>query len=172
MEYGTFEGQLVIDRENDSEWGYLAVSDEIRQKCFDLLGLGMIGFTLPDYEAHVSAFDENEVRQIPQDFWFEGKWCEFTLSHLRVVDPEGWEEVNACVILCVKCKPLEHLRKALGFPPLMYGDHEFHITIGISDKKIDGCIENVVRLFNEYLKDDLGEVLKEHDVNYSAGDGK
>lgn len=155
----TFSGKLVLDRTPDDEWGYLKVDDGIRQKCFDLLGLGMIGFTLPDYEAHVSAFDAKEVRQIPEGFWYEGKTCDFTLSHLRVVNPENWNEVKACVILCVKCKALEKLRKALGFPPLMYGGHEFHITIGIREQEIDGGVDNVVRLFNDYLKDDFDLVL-------------
>lgn len=155
----TFDGQLTIDRTPDDEWGMLVVDDAIRQRCFDLLGLGMIGFSLPDYEAHISAFDAREVRQLPDGFWFEGKRCEFTISHLRVVNPNDWDEVNACVILCVRCKPLEHLRKALGFPPLMYGDHEFHITIGIREDDIDGCVDNVVRLFNDYLKDDLDVIL-------------
>ena len=155
-----FEGQLIIDRTPDDEWGKLVVDDGIRQKCFDLLGLGMIGFTLPDYEAHISAFDEKEVRQLPEDFWFDGKKCDFTISHLRVVNPKSWDEVNSCVILCVKCKALEHLRKAMGFPPLMYGDHEFHITIGVREGEIDGCVDNVVRLFNDYLKDDLDLVLE------------
>lgn len=169
MAYGTFKGRLVIDRESGGEWGKLVVNDEIRQKCFDLLGLDMIGFDLPDYEAHISAFDRSEVRRIPKDFWFEGRSCDFRLSHLRVVDPEHWDEVRSCVILCVRCKPLERLRKALGFPPLMYGDHEFHITIGVKDGKIDGCIENVVRLFNEYLRDDFGEALRGLDANCAAG---
>ena len=156
----TFEGKLIIDREPDSEWGMLVVDDAIRQKCFDLLGLGFIGFSLPDYEAHISAFDKNETQQIPEDFWFEGKKCEFTISHLRVVNPNDWGEVNACIILCVKCKALEHLRKALGFPSLMYGDHEFHITIGVREDEIDGCVDNVVRLFNDYLKDDFDIILE------------
>lgn len=156
----TFEGQLIIDRTPDDEWGKLVVDDGIRRKCFDLLGLGMIGFSLPDYEAHISVFDERECRRIPEDFPFEGKWCEFTVSHLRVVNPESWDEVNACIILCVKCKALERLRKALGFPPLMYGDHDFHITIGVREGKIDGCVDNVVRLFNDYLKDDLDVLLE------------
>ena len=83
----TFDGKLIIDRTPDDEWGMLVVDDAIRQKCFDLLGLGMIGFSLPDYEAHISAFDAREVRQLPDDFWFEVKKCEFTISHLRVVNP-------------------------------------------------------------------------------------
>ena len=37
----TFDGQLTIDRTPDDEWGMLVVDDAIRQKCFDLLGLGM-----------------------------------------------------------------------------------------------------------------------------------
>lgn len=155
----TFDGKLVIDRTEGSEWGYLLVDGRILEQCFELLGLGMMGFTAPDHDAHISAFDEKEARQIPEDFWFEGRLCEFTISHLRVVSPNDWKGVKACVILCVQCKALEHLRKALGFPPLMYGDHEFHITIGVSDRKIDGCVENVVRLFNMYLKDDFDVVL-------------
>ena len=41
----------------------------------------------------------------------------------------------------------------------MYGDHEFHITIGVREEGIDGCVDNVVRLFNDYLKDDLDVIL-------------
>ena len=155
----TFDGKLRIDRTPDHEWGMLLVDEKIRQKCFDLLGLGMMGFSLPDYEAHISAFDRKEALQIPEGFWFEGRLCEYTVSHLRVVNPNDWGEVNACIILCVKCKALEHLRKALGFPPLMYGDHEFHITIGVREDEIDGCVDNVVRLFNDYLKDDFDVIL-------------
>lgn len=81
----TFEGKLIIDRTPDDEWGKLVVDDAIRQKCFDPLGLGMIGFSLPDYE--------------------------------------------------------------------------FHITIGVREEDIDGCVDNVVRLFNDYLKDDFDVVL-------------
>lgn len=156
----TFDGKLKIDRTPDHEWGMLLVDENIRKKCFDLLGLGMIGFSFPDYEAHISAFDKKEVKKLPEDFWFDGKLCEFTISHLRVVNPNDWGEVNACIILCVKCKPLEHLRKSLGFPSLMYGDHEFHITIGVREGEIDGCVDNVVRLFNDYLKDDFDVILQ------------
>ncbi len=155
----TLEGQLTIDREPNHEWGKLIVDDRIRRRCFELLGLDMMGFKYPDYEAHVSAFDRKEAQRIPEDFWYEGKWCKFTPTHLRVVNPESWGEVNACIILCVWCEALEHLREDLGFPALMYGEHEFHITIGVSDKKIDGCVDNIVRLFNQYLRDDLDKIL-------------
>lgn len=164
-----YQGQLTIDRTEGDEWGKLVVDDAIRTKCFELLGLDMLGFSIPDYEAHMSAFDEKETRQLPNDFWFEGRWCEFKPTHLRVVNPEGWDEVNACVILCVECKPIERLRKALGFPAKMYGDHEFHVTIGISENKIDGCIENIIRLFNEYLKDDYDKIL-EVELQQAEGD--
>jgi len=154
-------GKLVIDREEGSEWGYLLVDESIRNKCFALLGLGELGYNLPDYEAHVSAFTEDEVRLLPNPLQVEGKYCEFAPMHLKVVNPEDWDEVNACVILCVECKALEHLRKWLGFEPLMYGKHEFHITIGISEDPINPTIVRVVNLFNMHLNKNLSVVLDE-----------
>ena len=152
-------GKLVIDREEGSEWGYLLVDESIRNNCFALLGLGKLGYNLPDYEAHVSAFTEDEVRLLPNPLQVEGKYCEFAPMRLRVVNPEDWDEVNACVILCVRCKALEHLREQLGFEPLMYGNHEFHITIGISPNPISNIILNVVNLFNKNLSNNLAVVL-------------
>lgn len=154
-------GKLVIDREEGSEWGYLLVDESIRNKCFALLGIGELGYNLPDYEAHVSAFAEDEVRLLPNYLPVEGKYCEFSPMHLKVVNPENWDEVNACVILCVKCKALEHLRKGLGFEPLMYGKHEFHITIGISPNAISQTIARVVNLFNMHFDRNLGVLLSE-----------
>jgi len=155
------KGKLVIDREPESEWGYLLVDESIRNRCFALLGLGELGYNLPDYEAHVSAFTEDEVRLLPNPLQVEGKYCEFTPTHLKVVNPEGWDEVNACVILCVECKALKHLREKYGFEPLMYGKHEFHITIGISPNSISQTIERVVDLFNMHLNRNFGIVLSE-----------
>ena len=154
------KGKLVIDREPESEWGYLLVDEDVRNKCFALLGLADIGYySLPDYEAHISAFTNNEVVALPSRLLQERKWCEFEPMHLKVVNPDDWDEVNACVILCVKCKALEHLREQLGFEPLMYGDHEFHITIGISPNPISNIILNVVDLFNKNLSNNLAVVL-------------
>lgn len=155
----SFDGQLVIDREPGNEWGYLLVDENIRRKCFDLLCLGDIGFSIPDYEAHISVFDEEEVKLIPNPIPEEGKWCEFVLSDLKVVNPEDWDEVNACIILCVDSKPLEHLRERCGFESLMYGSHQFHITIGISENGINEKVEEIVDLFNQYLKNDLETIL-------------
>ncbi len=152
-------GKLVIDREEGSEWGYLLVDESIRNKCFALIGLGELGYNLPDYEAHISAFTEDEVRLLPNSLQVEGKYCEFAPTRLKVVNPEHWDEVNACVVLCVECKALEHLRKWFGFEPLMYGKHEFHITIGISTNAIGDTILNVVDLFNKNLSNNLAIVL-------------
>ena len=154
-----FKGRLVIDREQGSEWGYLLVDGRIRSKCFEMLGLKNLGFVLPDYEPHISAFCREEVQGLEDHLPQEGMECEFTLKHLKVVNPEDWDEVNSCVILCVECGPLERLRKHLGLTPLMYGKHEFHITIGVAEKEIDPSVENLVRMFNEYLKRDLGLLL-------------
>ncbi len=154
-------GKLVINREDGSEWGYLLVDESIRNKCFALLGLDELGYNLPDYEAHVSAFTEDEVRLLPNPLQVEGKYCEFAPTHLKVVNPENWNEVNACVVLCVECKALEHLRRRLGFEPLMYGRHEFHITIGISENPINQIIDRVVNLFNMHFDRNLGVLLSE-----------
>lgn len=56
---------------------------------------------------------------------------------------------------------MEHLRKGLGFEPLMYGKHEFHITIGISENPINPIIARVVDLFNMHLDKNLSVVLGE-----------
>lgn len=154
-------GKLVIDREKGSEWGYLLVDESIRNKCFALFGLSELGYNLPDYEAHVSAFTEDEVRLLPNPLQVEGKYCEFAPTRLKVVNPENWDEVNACVILCVECKALEHLREQLGFESLMYGKHEFHITIGISKNPISQTIARVVSLFNMHFDSNLGVLLSE-----------
>lgn len=144
-------GQLVIDRTEGDEWGFLNVDDRIRLNCFDLLCLDDVGYSLPDYEAHISAFDENEVRHLPNPIKEEGQWCSYVPSHFKVVNPEHWEEMKSCLILCVKCEPLEHLRVKYGFTPLMYDSHEFHITIGVSPNETSEDVESVVRLFNEHL---------------------
>lgn len=81
-------GKLVIDREEESEWGYLLVDESIRNRCFALLGLGELGYNLPNYEAHVSAFTEDEVRLLPNPLQVEGKYCEFAPTRLKVVNPE------------------------------------------------------------------------------------
>lgn len=36
--------------------------------------------------------------------------------------------------------------------------NSFHI-IGVREEEIDGCVDNVVRLFNDYLKDDFDVIL-------------
>ena len=157
----TMYGKLVIDREEGSEWGYLLVDEFIRNRCFALLGLGELGYNLPDYEAHISAFTEDEVRILPNPLQVEGKYCEFSPTHLKVVNPEDWDEVNACVILCVECKALERLRERFGFEPLMYGKHKFHITLGVSENPIGQTIKRVVSLFNMHFDKNLNVVLGE-----------
>lgn len=131
-----YKGKLVIDREKDNEWGKLELPNSLRNERAEKHLVVTSLWTTPPYKAHISVFSKEEAKQLPEDFEWEGKEFTFTLSdNCRILDPEGWDEVYECAIEPVECLELEKLRMSLGFDPLMYGHHEFHLTLGIRYEK-------------------------------------
>lgn len=131
LEYVPMMGTLVIDRASGDEWGKLVIPNEIRQNIFNALCLSDKNFVLPSYEAHVSVFSKDETVSLPKLIDQEGKDFIFFIDDVRTCCPENWDEVDSLFMVKVISPELENLRKHFGFTPKMYGEHDFHITIGI-----------------------------------------
>src|SRR5690606_10630437 len=110
----------------------LMVSNSLRKERADTHLIVPSFWNTPPYAAHISAFTKEESVKIPHNFEYTGKEFTFKLSDtLRVINPEGWDEVYECAIEPVECYELQKLRMSLGFTPLMFNNHEFHLTLGI-----------------------------------------
>ena len=105
---------------------YLKVSDDYIKKLFPMLKLP--DYNSPDYfrsaeapGAHISVFYKDESNHI-RDLNELGKTYNFKIEQLNVVDRGTY------IVLAVRSKGLEDLRKDYGLSPLLHG-HDFHITI-------------------------------------------
>lgn len=122
----------LMQREKDG-FIYLKISEEYLDKLFPILeeivgeklvkGSSLVG-------AHVSvirpAIGEPALWNIPE----LGSIIEFEPISLATVEPDfdvKWERVW---LLTIRSKGLENLRTSYGLTPLMFGNHEFHISIG------------------------------------------
>ena len=134
----THTGKLLIVREQGKEWGKIEVDNKLlRQRADHHLVVTSL-WSKPPYDAHISAFSRDEVLKLPKSFdkEYNGREFEFKLSDsVRIVDPDGWDEVYECAFEPVECRLLQQLRMQLGLTPLMYGKHELHLTLGIRYEK-------------------------------------
>ena len=132
MDRVPFLGKLSIDR-GESPWGKLVVPETIRRVIYKAIDGEKLG-VMPDYEAHISVFDDEEVGKLPKLLLEEGSLIPFTLEKIETCKPAGWDEVKTLWMATVKAPELELLREKYGFKPLMHDDHQFHITIAIKEK--------------------------------------
>jgi len=86
------------------------------------------GMEKPEYGAHISVMTDFENDKFGP-IWEDGEEFEYTISSIESCDPEGWDEMKK--VWFVKCysPQLEELRTSYGMNPLMFTDHDFHITI-------------------------------------------
>lgn len=147
-------GTIRTDRTFGDEWSYVDVDSRLRSHCFEVLELYRFGYRIPDYSARISLFDENETRLLPLHFPEEGMTVKFKLRGVKEVVPENWEGVGSCFVMVVECPVLSSIRAKYGFTPLMHGDHEFHVTIGIAENRPKG-LSTVTRVFNRFIKDGM-----------------
>lgn len=128
----THTGVVHIHRNKNKEWGYIYVNKELfMQRRADLLGEDAAKWKLPDVLPHISIFTKEEVKKIPDNVKIPDK-IKFTLTgKIKKIKPKDWKGVAQCVFEVVTCDEILDLRKSLGFPPYMFNDHEFHITLGI-----------------------------------------
>lgn len=139
-----FSGKVKIDRKKGDEWGYLAVNNAIRNSIIEALGFPA-DFKKPDYDAHISLFNTDEVQQLPKKIDEEGKILSFTIDDISVCDPEGWDEVDELYMAKCSSSDLEELRAKYGFSPKMNENkHEFHITLVIKEKKVAKIVNNII----------------------------
>lgn len=129
-------GKLKIIRTKDKEWGQIEVDTKVwesrRQKHLVVPEL----WSKPSYPPHISVFTAEEVKKLPKDFEWEDKEIQFKLSDsVRILNPEGWDEVYECAFEPVTCDRIAQIRTQLGFTPLMYARHEFHLTLAIRYEK-------------------------------------
>ena len=89
----------------------------------------------PDYDAHISVMDKEEIDQLNLPLPEHNQEFEFELSGIQSCDPDGWDEMERVWFIECKSPQLEKLRTQYGFTPLMNGNHEFHITIAVKPAK-------------------------------------
>lgn len=125
-----FSGVLKIDRRPGKLWGMLELDDALRTSIFNAMDLEDV-WSDPDNDAHISVFSDDEVRQLPRPLPEEGEVYTFTAKGISSVEPEDWRGVDEVVMVIVDAPELSQLRAKYGFPPLMYGHHQFHITLAV-----------------------------------------
>ena len=138
-----FSGKLIIDK-GESPWGKLVIGDEIRNSIFKSMPNDG-NYELPDYEAHVSVFDEEEVKEYFMDKTLleEGKEFTFYMCNLAYCNPESWDEVEKLYMVQVYSPELEALRKKYNLTSKMHNnEHEFHITICTKMAKVANKVAN------------------------------
>ena len=142
-----FTGTITIDRKKDDEWGFVAVDDAIRDSIIDAMGFPD-EFTKPDYNAHISLFDKDEVKQLPKKIEEEGEKFKFTIDNIEMCNPDNWDEVDELYMVTCSSPCLEALRAKYGFSPKMNENkHEFHMTLAIK-KSREAKIAKIIA--NEY----------------------
>ena len=147
-------GYIRTDRTFGEEWTMVDVDPRLRAHCFEVLELDRYGYRIPDYSAHISLFDREETASLPIYFPEEGRLVKFTISGVKTVAPDDWDGVGSCFIMTVNAPALSSIREKYGFTPLMHGDHEFHITIGIAEKEPKG-LSTAISVFNKFIEDGM-----------------
>jgi hypothetical protein len=91
------------------------------------------GMEKPEHGAHISVMTDFENDKFGPIFE-DGKEFEYTISSIESCNPEGWDEMEK--VWFVKCHSpqLEKLRMQYGMNPLMFTDHDFHITVALQPK--------------------------------------
>lgn len=128
----THSGVLHVHRIKNKQWGYIYVNrDLFMQRRADALRDSILDWKMPDILPHISIFDKEEVKLIPNDFNLPDE-LEYTLTgKIKVIKPKDWLGVSECVFEIVLCKEIIEIRKKLGFSAYLFNDHEFHVTLGI-----------------------------------------
>ena len=138
----------------EDDWGYLEINNSVRDEIRKALNLN--NFTVPPYDAHVSVFTEEEIKNTPELIHDKNKEFVFYFGNIETCVPEDWNEVNEVLMVTGTSRELEDLRIKHGLEPLMYGKHEFHITLGIDkkDAKIAAKLNNDIQIGNLTIIDD------------------
>ena len=117
----------------DGKYAVLKVPQEFVDRVYD--AIYEEGMEKPEYDAHISVMDKDEMDQLNLPISEHNKEFEFTLHGIESCNPEGWDEMEKVWFIQCKSPQLENLRTQYGFTPLMNGDHEFHITVAVKPTK-------------------------------------
>lgn len=115
------------------KYAVLKVPQEFVDRVYDAIYED--GMEKPEYDAHISVMDKDEMAQLNLPLSEHNKEFEFTLHGIESCNPEGWDEMEKVWFIQCKSPQLEKLRTQYGFTPLMNGDHEFHITVAVKPTK-------------------------------------
>jgi len=129
-----YTGKLNFDLSKDKEWASISVDKPTWRARADRHLIVPDLWSAPSYSPHVSAFSKEEVQNMTKETieGLDGKEITFNFTDtLRIVDPDGWDEVYEVAFEPVNCLYLEHLRMKLNLTPKMKINHEFHMTLGI-----------------------------------------
>lgn len=113
------------------------------------------GMQKPDDAPHISVMTDDELEEIgKENIQEDGQEFEFILGNVESCDPDGWDEMEKVVFVQCKSPELEALREKYGLTPLVHGDHDFHITLGVVPKKEKVAMESRVacRLASKLIK--------------------
>ena len=124
-------GVLILGELPDP-WVLLKVSEDFKRSVFNANRTDEM--TYDDNDAHISVFDEDEVKQVGAGIKELGMSFPFTLRNICQVVPEGWDAMEAAWFIVVDSPELEQLRASYDLTPKMKGDHEFHITFAVKPK--------------------------------------
>jgi hypothetical protein len=129
-------GVVHLRRNKNKEWGYIYVDKEVfNQRRTDLLGDSISEWKVPEILPHISIFNKEEIKEIPEDFEVPDRIDFILTGEIKKIKPKDWLGVSDCVFEVVLCKTIRDIRKKLGFTEYMYDNHEFHITLGYKKEK-------------------------------------
>ena len=117
-------GYVYVDVSNqyvDEIWEMLPIQDDFKKLPTDGKKVG----------AHISVLYEDEL--IGDELWEPkevGDWFAFEVKELRYICKKTMSGEKKRWILSVDAPELERLRVQYGFKPKLYGNLDFHITIG------------------------------------------
>jgi hypothetical protein len=122
-------GKLVAEK---GEYVLLKAPSDFTNRIYD--AIYEEGMKKPPYGAHISVMTDEEHKQVGP-IKEDGQEFEYNISSIESCNPEGWDEMEKVWFVKCKSSQLENLRKKYGLEPLMFGGHDFHITVAVREKK-------------------------------------
>jgi len=135
-------------KQTDDDFVYIDINDSIIHGLFPLIDKDDNAKEPPYFGkgddkigAHISAISNEEITD---DIKIDeiGKEIEFGLKEMYSTNPASWDEVNRVWFVAVDVPEIKKIRKKYNLPPTYLDKgHDFHITIGIREAKIDTQIK-------------------------------
>lgn len=123
-----FKGKI---KKCDDGYVYVDIDDSIFGGILPLIGCGAEKppkHKNNDTGAHITVIKQKESKDI--DFKDDGKEISYKITGVKVVKPEGWEEMEKVWFVSVDSEDLEKIRTKYKLSPKIK-DHDFHITVGV-----------------------------------------